>query len=255
MTKIEWTDETWNPVWGCYGGCKYCYARKIAKRFARKMALQECDGWENAPGFKSLYEDIKAFIPVSFNKKWDKKFKKSTRYVFVDSMSDIAFWESRWIDNMIVIIEGNPQIIFQILTKFPLKLVHIKFPENVWIGISAENQKSYDNRIEDLLLIEAGKHFVSLEPLHGPVDIDPFYDKILDIEATIQETGVDIYHGTLDWVIVGAETGSKNAAWPSTEWINDIIAQCRIFDIPFFFKGWPDHSRGFEGKLYNEFPK
>jgi len=249
MTKIEWTHETWNPVWGCYGECPYCYARKIAKRFARQVALKEYDG------FDINVDMIKAFIPVELPSKWNKKFKKSTGFVFVNSMSDLAFWDPEWIEKLLEVVNSNPGIIFQILTKFPFKLMHIKFPANVWVGISAENQKSYDKNIEYLLLIEAGKHFVSFEPLHGPVDIDTFYDRILDLEVTIKETGFNIYHGTLDWVIVGAETGSKNAAWPSSEWISDILAQCRVFDIPFFFKGWPDHNRGFEGKLYNEFPQ
>ena len=36
MTKIEWTDETWNVVTGCTKvsqGCKNCYAETIANRF------------------------------------------------------------------------------------------------------------------------------------------------------------------------------------------------------------------------------
>ena len=32
-SKIEWCDETWNPVTGCLNGCEYCYARRTAKRF------------------------------------------------------------------------------------------------------------------------------------------------------------------------------------------------------------------------------
>lgn len=38
-TKIEWADSTWNPVTGCLHGCEYCYARRIANRFAG------CDKW------------------------------------------------------------------------------------------------------------------------------------------------------------------------------------------------------------------
>lgn len=34
-SKIEWCDSTWNPVTGCLHGCTYCYAEKIAKRFAK----------------------------------------------------------------------------------------------------------------------------------------------------------------------------------------------------------------------------
>ena len=34
-SKIEWTEQTWNPVVGCTkisAGCKFCYAETMAKR-------------------------------------------------------------------------------------------------------------------------------------------------------------------------------------------------------------------------------
>lgn len=37
-TKIDWCDSTWDPVTGCLHGCKYCYARGIAKRFSYERA-------------------------------------------------------------------------------------------------------------------------------------------------------------------------------------------------------------------------
>jgi len=36
MSKIEWTEKTWNPITGCTkvsAGCKNCYAEVIAQRF------------------------------------------------------------------------------------------------------------------------------------------------------------------------------------------------------------------------------
>lgn len=35
MTKIQWTEETWNPVVGCARvspGCENCYAERVAHR-------------------------------------------------------------------------------------------------------------------------------------------------------------------------------------------------------------------------------
>ena len=35
LSKIEWTESTWNPVTGCTkisDGCKNCYAERMAKR-------------------------------------------------------------------------------------------------------------------------------------------------------------------------------------------------------------------------------
>lgn len=35
ISKIEWTESTWNPVTGCTkisSGCDNCYAERMAKR-------------------------------------------------------------------------------------------------------------------------------------------------------------------------------------------------------------------------------
>ena len=35
QSKIEWTEETWNPITGCSkcsAGCTHCYAESFAKR-------------------------------------------------------------------------------------------------------------------------------------------------------------------------------------------------------------------------------
>ena len=67
-TKIEWADEVWNPVWGCLNNCPYCYARSIAKRFGKTNGEQK-------------------FIPVWRDSAFNRKFAKSTKRVFVNSMS------------------------------------------------------------------------------------------------------------------------------------------------------------------------
>ena len=46
--------------------------------------------------------------------------------------------------------------------------IYGKFPDNVWIGISVENQY-FKKRISDLNSIKAKVHFLSLEPLIGPI--------------------------------------------------------------------------------------
>ena len=33
-TKISSFDSSWSPVTGCRNGCPYCYAKRIADRFA-----------------------------------------------------------------------------------------------------------------------------------------------------------------------------------------------------------------------------
>ena len=52
-TKIEWTDEVWNPVTGCSKvsqGCKNCYAERLAPRvFAGQKIFYSGPGSESRP--------------------------------------------------------------------------------------------------------------------------------------------------------------------------------------------------------------
>jgi len=76
-TKIEWTEETWNPTTGCTkvsDGCKFCYAKTMAKRL-KAMGMP---GYEN--GFKF------SLMPERLEQPFKKK--KPTKY-FVNSMSDL----------------------------------------------------------------------------------------------------------------------------------------------------------------------
>jgi len=45
------------------------------------------------------------------------------------------------------------------------------FPENCWVGVTATNQKAFDEAVKHLAEIEAIIKFVSLEPLLGRIDI------------------------------------------------------------------------------------
>ena len=76
-SKIEWTENTWNPVTGCdkvSDGCKNCYAHRMALR------LQKMNNPRYKNGFEvTLHEDL-----LSLPLKWKKP---ST--IFVNSMGDL----------------------------------------------------------------------------------------------------------------------------------------------------------------------
>ncbi len=77
MSKIEWTEKTWNPVTGCTklsAGCKHCYAEKQAKR----LQLMKTNGYEE--GFKLTLHPDRLTYPL--------KTKKPCTF-FVCSMSDL----------------------------------------------------------------------------------------------------------------------------------------------------------------------
>lgn len=52
-SKIEWTEQTWNPIVGCTkisAGCKHCYAETMAKR----LQAMGTPGYENGFALRLL---------------------------------------------------------------------------------------------------------------------------------------------------------------------------------------------------------
>ncbi|GAG27894.1 unnamed protein product, partial [marine sediment metagenome] len=155
--KIKWTDITWNLAWGCLNGCKYCYAKSMAKRVGGKVATinnLNPEETQNLINFKPT------FLPKNANKEFPNKPKR----IFADSMSDIAYWKKEWIELLFEKANEYPQHTFQVLTKTPRNLIGYKFPVNIWVGITAENQENFEKRIEPLKQIQAKNKFISMEP-------------------------------------------------------------------------------------------
>ena len=78
MSKIEWTDVTWNPFTGCTKvspGCDNCYMYAMYPRL-KGMAVR---GYEKDAGTVQVHED-RIWQPIE----WGSK----RRRVFVNSMSD-----------------------------------------------------------------------------------------------------------------------------------------------------------------------
>lgn len=230
-SSIEWTDMTWNPVTGCTKisqGCKHCYAERMAKR------LQHMGQARYSNGFSvTLHEDL-----LDEPMKWTKP-----RVVFVNSMSDlfhedVPLW---FIRKVFRSMEDNPQHVFQVLTKRSRRLREtvplLPWPNNVWMGVSVEDQRVVD-RVRDLQEVPAAIRFLSCEPLIGPLPDLPL-------------TGIH-------WVIVGGESG-PGARRMDQEWVEDILAQCKHCDVPFFFKQWGGTwkkrtGRVLHGRTYDAFP-
>lgn len=111
---------------------------------------------------------------------------------------------------------------------------HVAWPlPNVWLGVSAEDQPRADERMADLAQTPAAVHFVSGDPLLGPIDFTRFF--------WIGAEGGDEYSYTprnfFQWVIVGGESG-PNARPMHPDWARSIRDQCAAADVPFFFKQW-----------------
>ena len=274
VTKIEWTDRTWNPVTGCTKvspGCDNCYAETIAHRFAGQPAFPD--------GFAVTMRPTKLDEPLH----WGRPSR-----VFVNSMSDLfhdAVPRSFLLD-VFAVMALAPKHTFQILTKrhgrmrstlsdprFWVEVGHQArrlgyshaLPEqfladgqnvydvnawttrrslpNVWLGVSVEDQQRADLRIPALLDTPAVVRFLSCEPLLGPVDllqavVPMGSERGHGLTASYVHVGgcCEKFHG-IDWVIVGGESG--RAARPMhPAWARRLRDQCTSAGVPFFFKQW-----------------
>lgn len=140
-----------------------------------------------------------------------------------------------------VMTEANWHI-FQVLTKRSERLlemnVKINWPQNVWMGVSVENNE-YAYRVDDLRQTDSTIKFLSLEPLLGALPV-------LNLSG-------------IDWVIVGGESGPK-ARPMEPQWVIEIRDQCLSASVPFFFKQWggvnkKKSGRLLDGQTWDEMPK
>lgn len=199
---------------------------------------------------------------------------KKPRRIFVNSMSDL-FHESvpdAWIDRVFAVMALSPHHTFQVLTKrpermqkcltdtslarcdgrgeavhsfdptFPLESISWPLP-NVWLGVSVEDQATANARIPHLLQTPAAVRWISAEPLLGKVDLTSIqfvgrsglneeWNALYDYELDGDGPGP-----TLDWVVVGGESG-PGARPMHPNWVRSIRDQCVGAGVAFNFKQW-----------------
>lgn len=256
-SKIEWTDCTWNPVTGCTrvsAGCDHCYAATMTRRLAAigQPKYQGLVGRGHFNGVVKTHDDELA-KPLGWRK---------PRRVFVNSMSDL-FHESvpfEFVDLVFAVMALTPWLIYQILTKRPERMaeyleflrgqykrssqvarqvnkifsrdsdrpVNFTWPlSNVHLGVSAENQQTYNERYPHWLRMRehAAVAWWSLEPLLGAIDLAEPADDWWE--------SANVPH----WIVVGGESG-PGARPMHPDWARSIRDQCQAAGVPFFFKQW-----------------
>lgn len=133
---------------------------------------------------------------------------------------------------------------------------HLEWPlPNVWLGVTAENQETADERIPILFECPAAVRFVSVEPCIGPIDFTNLYHKTsfsyYQVLKTIDRPGG---RPALDWIVVGAETG-PGARPMDPKWARNIRDQCKAANVPFFMKKMSGGKRPPEDLMIREFPQ
>lgn len=239
MTKIPWTDESWNPIryldgWHCTKiatGCQNCYAEIINNRFGNHIPYHNLLNFESFHLNNNILEK-----PLHWRK---------PRMIFLCSMCDLFHPKVPigHLTHIFDIIQQCPQHIIQILTKRPQQALKMMwgrhgegwryfgdgdYYENIWFGTSISTQPDADKNIPILLKIPATVRYVSVEPMIERIDISKLFDNYY-LEHTLG-------HMTfIDWVIIGCESGAKRRPC-KLEWVKDLIEQCDAAGVPVFVK-------------------
>lgn len=238
-SSIEWTDDTFNPWWGCTkvsAGCENCYAEAFAKRFGHAI-------WGKRAK-RRRFTDAHWAKPL----RWDAEAAAGStrRRVFCASMADV-FDEFAPEDDQLRLwrlIEDTPNLDWLLLTKRPHRMASLmpaswlRSPRpNVWIGTSVESRHVLE-RVEHLRRVPAVMRFLSIEPLLGEL-------RDLPLEG-------------IGWVIVGGESGGR-ARPMERDWVRSIRDECVDASVPFFFKQWggrfnKENGRTLDGRVWDEVP-
>ncbi len=187
-----------------------------------------------ADGFRLALHEHALDLPL----KW-----KKPQTIFVNSMSDLFLKDVPFdfIKKVFDVMSKAHWHTFQVLTKRSERLIELShalpWAANIWMGVTVESN-NYTHRIDDLRNSGAYIKFLSIEPLLGPLPE-------LNLEG-------------IDWVIAGGESG-PGARPMNPDWVFDILNQCQIARVPFFFKQWggtrkKKAGRLLEGRTWDEMP-
>lgn len=240
-SAIEWTHHTFNPWIGCTQvspACDLCYAMVMmdhryhrvewgaGKRRIRTTAeyWRQPLRWNRAAARAGVRERV---------------FCASLADVFDGEMPDVL---NTWRADLWRLIDATPQLDWLLLSKRPGNVLRFapwkdRWPANVWVGTSVENEEWAQRRLPVLSQIPAVVRFVSAEPLLGDFSIEGY---------------------AIDWIIAGGESGTGFRSL-QPEHVRSLRDQCQVRGIAFFFKQWGGRTpkaagRDLDGRLWSEVP-
>lgn len=251
-TAIEWAELSWNPLrgtagaWACVKvspGCAHCYAERMNRQIRSGPAYlpgQDTPRLER----RLLHEPRRWMAP---------------RRIFVCSMSDL-FWEAvpdAWIEAIFGEMRTTPRHSYLVLTKRAARMPAWldswlqeqgldAVPPHIWLGTSIENQAMAALRLPELIAIPAAVHWVSCEPLLGPMDLGEWlwHDTYLLGRARDPERRPDEWElyledwgpsDALQWVVAGGESGGppgRRLVEPCDHWWARTVTGERARDCP-----------------------
>ena len=250
-SKIEWTDHTFNPWFGCTNvstGCDNCYAERLMDTRMHKVkwgvgqprVRTSQDNWDK---------------PVRWNKRAAAEGVR--RKVFCASLADVFDNEApdEWRDDLFALITATPNLDWLLLTKrignagpmmYRARYAQSRPLPNVWLGATVVNQEEANRDIPKLLATPAAVRFLSIEPVLGAIDLTNIRiplrgESYTEGNVLVHKDGLNLGSARpeIDWVIVGGESGPK-ARDTEVDHIRSIVKQCKAADVPVFVKQMGD---------------
>jgi len=144
---------------------------------------------------------------------------------FARMVEAIADWldnrvSQQWRIDLAGLIADTPRLDWLLLTKrienYGDLAPWFDAPDNVWLGVTAEDQYHFERRWDVLQSIPARVRFISYEPALGPLSL---------CDRSV----------TPDWIICGGESG-PGARPMDPQWASDLRNECAGRGIAFFMK-------------------
>ena len=211
-TGISWTTHTWNPFQGCTKispGCAHCYMHRDMARYGKDP--------------RNIHRSADATFRAPLKRTRDGSWSwPDGGQVFTASWSDWGHDEvdPQWRRDAYAVIDARPALAFQVLTKrIQSQLWRDELPivprPNVWLGTTIEDQRRADERGPALADLPAALRFYSVEPM------------LERVRMPLAGIG---------WVIVGGESGGREARPIDVDAIRDVRDQAGAVGVPVFVK-------------------
>jgi protein gp37 len=230
-TKIEWADYVSNPLkalshtgkmgWACVKlspGCAHCWASTFNVRLGTGLPYTV----DNLKQVEVILDEKELARLERFRPRGPFKNGRERALVFMDDMTDLCgdWVADEFIQRIFETVAKNTAVDFAFLTKRPERLKAwyenqnqpYEFPENIWIGISVENQQTANARLPLLQAIPASVRFISVEPLLARTFLisataagDSQWDEVNfeDIDESEPEELIEECEAELDWINYG----------------------------------------------------
>ncbi len=245
-TKIGYCDHTFSPWYGCTKtspGCDHCFAERWAKRFGM------CEWGPGKP--RRLASEAKWREPLQWEREavrgakpnWeciDAAGVPAQMIVHPRVLVDLCDWLDpevpvEWLRRFRDLIRSTPNLRWLCLTKRPEEFKRrMPWPnqplENLWFGVSVEDQPRAEERLAVLRDIPAAHKWASFEPL-------------LELVCA----GRYLYDG-IEYAVIGGETGPSYREMPLAA-LERLVEDCIAASIRVHVKQDSGPRPGMQGRI------